>query len=159
MNIIFLDIDGVLNTPNYSVQAYAMHTKTNGWFKSRDEFGVLFDPVAVACLEFLAHETNSKVVVSSTWRRSGLQVMKDMFKLRGIDVDIIDVTPILNTQRGEEIEQWLSENDHITNYVILDDDTDFTDHQRNNHFVCTEGKYGFDHNAMVKALKILLNRC
>lgn len=158
MNVIFLDIDGVLNTPNYGVQAHAMWKRTNGWFKSRDEFGAIFDPMAVDCLEYLVHHTNAKVVVSSTWRKSGFQVMKDMFKMRGIDVDIIGVTPVLNTIRGEEIEHWLHENDYVSNYVILDDDTDFTEEQKKGHFVCTHGKYGFDHNCMVKALKLLMDR-
>ena len=158
MNVIFLDIDGVLNTPNYGVQAHAMWKRTNGWFKSRDEFGAIFDPMAVDCLEYIVHHTNAKIVVSSSWRKSGFKVMKDMFKVRGIDADIIGVTPVLNTMRGEEIEQWLLKNDYVTNYVILDDDTDFTEEQKKNHFVCTHGKYGLDHNAMVKALKILMTR-
>lgn len=158
MNIIFLDIDGVLNTSNYGVQAHAMWKRTNGWFKSRDEFGAKFDPMAVDCLEYIVHRTNAKIVISSTWRKSGLHVMKNMFKVRGIDADIIGVTPVLNTMRGEEIEQWLHENDYVTNYVILDNNTDFTEEQKKNHFVCTHGKHGLDHNAMVKALKILMGR-
>jgi hypothetical protein len=159
MNIIFLDIDGVLNTPNYGVQAHGMWKKTNGWFKSKDEFGAIFDPFAVDCLIYLADTTNSKIVISSTWRKSGLERMKAMFKVRGIPVDVIDVTPILNTKRGEEIETWLQMNDYVTNYVILDDDTDFTEYQLNHKFVLTHGKNGFDHNCLVKALKILMERC
>lgn len=165
MNVIFLDIlsicdtdfkcpkcecpDGVLNTPNYGVQAHAMWKRTNGRFKSRDEFGAIFDPMAVDCLEYLVHHTGAKVVVSSTWRKSGFQVMKDLFKFRKID--IIGVTPVLNALRGQEIQIWLQENKHVTNYVILDDNTDFLVDQMD-HFVCT--KYGFDHNCMGKAFEI-----
>ena len=159
MNIVFLDIDGVLNTPNYGVQAHAMWKKTNGWFKSRDEFGAIFDPIAVDCLVYLCDVADAKVVVSSTWRRAGLDRMKAMFKLRGISVDVVDVTPILNTKRGEEIETWLQMNDHVSNYVILDDDTDFTEYQLNHKFVLCAGKYGFDHHCLSKALKILMDRC
>lgn len=158
MNIIFLDIDGVLNTPNYAVQAHATWKNTNGWFKSRDDFGALFDPIAVSCLEYLADTTNAKIVISSTWRTAGLARMKELFKFRGIDVDILDITPRLNTIRGEEIEAWLQINDYVTNYVILDDDTDFTDQQLKSNFVHTNSKYGFNHHAMVQALKILMTR-
>lgn len=158
MKVVFLDIDGVLNTPNYAVQAHGMWSKTNGWFKSKDEFGAIFDPISVDCLLYLCETTNAKVVISSTWRRVGLLRMREMFKVRGIPIDIIDVTPILNLKRGEEIEAWLSENDYVTNYVIIDDDTDFTDYQLNNHFVCTRGQYGLNHNAMVLAIKILMER-
>lgn len=33
MKVIFLDIDGVLNTPNYGVQAHAMRKDTTRWLK------------------------------------------------------------------------------------------------------------------------------
>lgn len=155
MNVIFLDIDGVLNTPNYAVQAHAMWKRTNGRFKSRDKYGQVFDPMACSCLEYLADTTNSKIVVSSVWRKSGLQVMKNMFKDRGIDIEVIDVTPESDFIRGTEIEMWLAENDYIKNYVILDDDDDFTPDQIDSHYVDCSGKFGFDHNAMVKAIKIL----
>ena len=155
MKIIFLDIDGVLNTPNYAVQAHATWKRTNGRFKSRDQYGDIFDPLACACLEYMVDITGAKVVISSAWRKSGLQVMKSMFKDRGIDIDVIDITPEFEFIRGDEIEAWLAENDYVTNYVILDDDCDFTPDQLDSHYVDCSGKYGFDHNAMVKAIKIL----
>jgi hypothetical protein len=158
MNVIFLDIDGVLVTPNYSVQAHGLWKQTNGWFKSRDEFGAIFDPMAIDCLVYLCDTTDSKVVVSSSWRSKGLKRMKDLFKVRGIPIDVIDITPMTIGIRGSQIEEWLIEHDDVSNYVILDDDVDFTDAQLKDHFVCTKGKYGFDHNALVKALKILIKR-
>jgi hypothetical protein len=157
VNVIFLDIDGVLNTPSYAVQAHAMWKRTKGWFKSRDKYGQVFDPMACACLEYLVDTTGAKVVISSTWRKSGLQVMKNMFIDRGIGITVIDITPETELIRGLEIEKWLYENP-VANYVILDDNNDFTQYQLENHFVDCSGKFGFDHNAMVKALKILLTR-
>lgn len=159
-NIIFLDIDGVINTPNYGVQAHATWVKTNGWFKSRDEYGALFDPISVACLEYLAYHTDAKVVISSSWRSKGLKVMKEMFEHRKIDIEVVDITPILENEiRGKEIEKWLSDNcDYVKNYVILDDHMDFTQTQIQEHYVCTKGKYGFEHNAMAKALEILIKK-
>lgn len=157
--VIFLDIDGVLNTPSYAVQAHAMWKRTDGWFKSRDKYGQVFDPMACACLEYLVNTTGAEVVISSTWRKSGLQVMKDMFKDREVYIDVIDVTPESDFIRGTEIEMWLAENDWVTNYVILDDDDDFTPDQIKSHYVDCSGKFGFDHNAMVRALKILMFKC
>ena len=157
-NVIFLDIDGVLNTSKNSVRLHGAYKATNGYIKSRDDFGALFDPIACDNLIYLADTTKSAIVISSTWRKHGLQRMKDLFKFRGIALDIIDVTPILNKERGYEIEEWLLQNDWVEKYIIIDDDTDFTQEQRNNHLVHTPGENGLDHTALVRGLKLLMER-
>lgn len=158
LNVVFLDIDGVLNTPQNACKRY------EGWKigtdKSRDEFGQLFCPKACLNLEYLCHTAEAKVVVSSTWRRAGLTKMQTMFQMRGIDIDVIDITPDFRQrgliQRGEEIEAWLKEN-NVDNYVIIDDDTDFLPEQLNN-FVNTDFEDGFNWRCMVNALKILMSK-
>lgn len=154
--VVFLDIDGVLNTPEYAVELL----KSPMYKTNRDEFGQLFCPKAVANLEYLCHTANAKVVVSSTWRKSGLVKMQTMFQMRGIDVDVIDVTPFERwrgfVKRGEEVDYWLKNND-VDNYVILDDDTDFLEEQMP-HFVHTHFEDGFNWRCMVQALKILMDK-
>lgn len=158
LNVVFLDIDGVLNTPENACKRY--EGWKNGTDKSRDEFGQLFCPKACLNLEYLCHTAEAKVVVSSTWRRAGLTKMQTMFQMRGIDIDIIDITPDFRQrgliQRGEEIEAWLKENE-VDNYVIIDDDTDFLPEQLSN-FVNTDFEDGFNWRCMVKALKILMSK-
>lgn len=153
--VIFLDIDGVLNTPQFQLKQYKKWKKGTG--KTRDEFGYLFCPKAVRNLEYLCHVTGAKVVVSSSWRAKGLAAMRSMFKYRGIDITVIDITPtFLGRIRGEEIAAWL-ENEEIEKYVILDDDTDFLPEQKK-CFVHTPDRDGFNWECMVKALKILSDR-
>lgn len=158
LNVVFLDIDGVLNTPENACKRY--EGWENGTDKSRDEFGQLFCPKACLNLEYLCHTAEAKVVVSSTWRRAGLIKIQTMFQMRGIDIDVIDITPDFRQrgliQRGEEIEAWLKEN-QVDNYVIIDDDTDFLPEQLNN-FVNTDFEDGFNWRCMVKALKILMSK-
>ncbi|TXK52380.1 hypothetical protein FVR03_01300 [Pontibacter qinzhouensis] len=148
MKVIFLDIDGVLNTTSH------LELLRKKAIKCRDEFGHLFCPDAVENLEYLSHVSGAKVVISSTWRASGLKVIKDLFKYRMIEVDILSVTPFLNTPRGEEIAAWLSENDYVTNYVIIDDDADMTPEQAP-FFVQTGVKKGLTRELANKALTIL----
>lgn len=153
--VIFLDIDGVLNTPEYQKKQFKKWKK--GTSKTRDEFGYLFCPEAVNNLEYLVHVTGAKVVVSSSWRIKGLDYLRQMFKHRNILVEIIDVTPELNSvDRGVEIQEWLT-NEQIERYVILDDDTDFLPEQQR-YFVNTPDKDGFNWKCMVKAIKILMDR-
>lgn len=161
-NVVFLDIDGVLNTPQNAIERFDKWK--DGIDKTRDEFGQLFCPKAVSNLEYLCHTANAKVVVSSTWRRSGLAKIQAMFQMRDIKVDVIDITPDLSRMgenglwmaaiRGEEIAEWLRNND-VDNYVILDDDKDMTDEQQP-FFVRTNFEDGFNWQCMVSALKILM---
>jgi len=155
MKVIFLDIDGVLNV---------IPTKF-------DKYGAYFGPDDhfVKNLARLINETDAKIVISSSWRMSGLQNMKDMWKDRNLPGEVIGITPnhMMKTgttlQRGKEIDEWLSQHE-VERYVILDDDNDMEKHQRK-YFVrtfkntkdedCVDFGYGLTNNCTTKAIYIL----
>ena len=58
--IIFLDIDGVLNSGRW-------FAKTGGE-PDADGYGVSFDPAAVDCLGRIISETGAEIVISSSWK-------------------------------------------------------------------------------------------
>ena len=123
--IIFLDIDGVLNVMS----------------REFDEFGQLFNPIFVNNLAYIIEKTNAKLVISSTWRYSGLNFLKKLWKHRNLPGEIIGITPDLykNVNRGDEIKAWLEKNiDIVETYCIIDDDEDMLTEQLNN-FVKTSG--------------------
>jgi hypothetical protein len=161
-NIVFLDIDGVINTPQNAV-ARLEQFKTSA-IPHRDEFGQLFCPRAVSNLEYLCHAAFAKVVISSTWRRMGLTNILNMMHARNIQIDVIDITPDLSYQnengiwisgtRGREIAEWLQKNP-VDRYVIIDDDNDMLPEQLP-YFVRTNFKDGFNWKCMTAALKILI---
>jgi len=128
MKVIFLDIDGVLNL----------------YCESRDEYGCCFHQHLVDNLKRLIDQTGVKIVISSTWRLSGLVIMKEMWEKRNLPGEVIGITPNFMTHykttlcRGKEIDAYLEEHSEITNYVILDDDNDMEPHQLKN-FVMTSG--------------------
>ena len=137
MKVIILDIDGVLNV----IQ------------EERDKYGSLFHKHFVDNLRTLVNSTGAKIVISSTWRQSGLSVMQDMWKDRNYPGEVIDITPdcftIVNegicefydmVDRGHEIKYWLDKHPEVTHYVILDDDNDMLDSQRQN-FVRTANNF------------------
>lgn len=154
MKVIFLDIDGVLNL----------------CYKGRDEYGALFHPHLVENLRKIIKETNAKIVISSTWRLSGLSVMKEMWKKRELPGEIIGITPSFMKEygttlcRGKEIDSYLENHPEIEKYVILDDDRDMEPHQMDN-FVMTSGNrdhedcvdigYGLTRICSERAIKIL----
>lgn len=144
MKIIFLDIDGVLNCEN----AYKA-----GFCRREDDYGQSFYPPSSALLNKLILETGAKIVISSTWRGSGLSVMQNMWRDRGMCGEVIGITGYNKTRiRGIEIDEYLSDvgfchinwdpdlqreymsKSGIDNYIIIDDDSDMLYNQRN-HFV------------------------
>ena len=166
MKVIFLDIDGVLNTSIYSQHYFAIaklrglsHEQAKVLAKKeiRDEFGILFDPFAVNCLRWIIDRTKAKIVISSTWRYSGLNQMQLMWEMRNLPGEVIDITPnyseIAGTCRGDEIADYCKENS-IDSYIILDDMPDMLPHQINN-FVMLDPHYGITRKDVELCVKIL----
>lgn len=155
MRVIFLDFDGVLNPGKHAARLHKLWKQ--GKAKSRDEYGQLFNEHCVFLAEVLVDTTEAKVVISSTWRkRLSLEQLRDMFKVRGITIDIYDVTPSLNTIRGEEIECWLLEHDEVESYVIIDDNSDMLPEQKP-HFIQCSSKTGLTLDLASKACSVLFN--
>lgn len=162
MKVIFLDIDGVLNTGIYAIHYFDI-CKHFGLSRNgakdlrhglRDEFGSHFDNRCVQLLQYIIEETGAKIVISSTWRGSGLQMMQLMWERRKLPGKVIGVTPFLNDlDRGYEIDEWLKEN-QVDSYVIIDDDCDILPQQINN-FVQTDGEYGLILKDANKVIDIL----
>lgn len=96
MKIIFLDIDGVLNVIP----------------QGHDEFGAVFHCEFVNNLEKIILLTGAKIVISSSWRKSGLVVMQQMWQKRGLPGQVIDTTPSLYVFKGtDNIRFWNSKLD------------------------------------------------
>lgn len=109
MRIIFLDIDGVLNT-HYSCERYGIDYIDSG---------------LVEILRGIIIATNAKIVISSTWRLDDRDLSLIMYSLKYNRLEFLDCTPYLkNKTRSEEIKLWLKNNSQVEKYAILDDDAD-----------------------------------
>ena len=120
MNIIFLDIDGVLNSHRKLKEVYdRTHRPHSG-------YNYPFDEICLNNLKRLVEITNSKLVITSTWRKDqeGKNKIIETLKEYELDHHIIGYTPILHTSRGKEIKEYLSTLEEQPNFIILDDDTD-----------------------------------
>ena len=120
MNIIFLDIDGVLNSHRKLKEVYE---KTN---KPHSGYNYPFDEICLNNLKSLVEITNSKLVITSSWRKDkeGRDTLIKALKEYQLDQSIIGYTPILNKTRGIEIQAYLDNLEIQPNFIILDDDTD-----------------------------------
>lgn len=146
MKVIFLDYDGVVNTPIWNEEG-----KCNYNYPSD---GKVNNYQAIMWINELCKKTNAKIVVSSTWRYCCHDVSyRDCLYNAGLDksIEIIGCTDWFgNSTRTEEINSYLAMHKEITDYVILDDEKVL-----NPRFVRCNGNYGFGIEEFYKAKEIL----
>lgn len=144
MRVLFLDIDGVLNS---------MRTCTafGGW-PHRLQHIQAFDQVAIRLLQRLCDSSGVQIVLSSAWRGSEpIKAFADAFGL-----PIISETPhLLGQPRGAEIAAWLAEHPEVDQFAIIDDDPDMLPEQLP-RFIQTDAEEGMSW-ANFRALCLLFN--
>lgn len=113
-NIIFLDIDGVLTSAR------------TGWLN--------MDPFSVTFIKWICKQANIQVVISSTWRcNRDRKFFSDIFGEEIIHYDWRtpwDLSDFTMNCRGDEIQKWLDNHPEVERYLIIDDDNDMLDHQK-----------------------------
>lgn len=149
MKVLFLDIDGVLNSDTFYVNR-PKETKQLPYPLSE------FDPACVKRLNYIFEQTKARLVVSSSWRHDSF--ISRVLEKAGIKEKVWDITPYgMGKPRGFEIRQFLSEHQNIENYVILDDVANMLPEQQS-HFVHTKAYYGLTDEDAEKAITILNGR-
>ena len=144
MNVIFLDIDGVLNS-HRTCEAFDGY----GYLRCEDK---KLDPVAIGMLKEIQEKFGCKFVISSSWR-IGHEVSDFDF----LGLDVIGLTGVSkdNSIRGDEIQEYLDAHPEISNYVIIDDDSDMLESQFG-HFVKTDIRNGFLNEHFKQVFSIFL---
>lgn len=163
--IIFLDIDGVLATPEY--------LKNGQWALNPEKQKLLGEILA---------QTDAKIVLSSSWRYATLEKTKEHMEAKGFlfNDKLIGVTIRayqwlergtgihLSIPRGVEIKQWIDTHIHSDNgknwerkilgkdftYVILDDECDMLLEHKDN-FIRTNSVIGLTNDDVRIAVEIL----
>lgn len=158
MNIMFLDIDGVLNC-----QIFYEEQKDKINSESKDDYYIKqICKKRIDWLNKLCEEEKIQVVISSSWRLGKtIEDLKHIFSLVGATFEIIDKTPNLRGDgclRGNEIYKWIYDNSEklfgikyyeYKSYVIIDDDSDMLLWQQP-HFFQTDGYSGLTPNTCYK---------
>lgn len=145
MNVIFLDYDGVVNTPQWSLKdgkwacglGYPWHNKVN-------------NPQAVQWVSEFCEKYHYSIVVTSTWRFDDNYV--ECLQNAGLrkEIAIIGKTPNMpGGCRGDEIGSWLKDHLEIEQYLIFDDECDMGTHK--DHLIQCDPCVGFGLNEYKKA--------
>lgn len=150
MKIIFLDIDGVLNSDRSIIGGnYRMKLDADKYDDYRIKFTKsTIDPIGCELINTILREfPEVSLVLSSTHRMhyhgpNKLKDLQDYLTFLGIDGSrLIGYTDVLHKPRGEEIQKWLDEHPEVEAYAIIDDSNDMLIQQAGN-FVRTDPAIG-----------------
>ena len=140
-----MDIDGVLNSKTY----YKTVDRTKkDWNR--------FNPLAVEMIKRLIEEFKSSIVISSTWRYAFVKEQKNELIKSGLvkylhkDWKTPEAYP---SHRGEEINLWLGNHPEAIDYVIIDDDENILEEQKN-WFIRTDINEGMTEEHYYKVRQI-----
>lgn len=161
--VIFLDIDGVLNSNFW-----------NNGHQIEISDGTLIDEEKIKLLAYLVRETNSEIILHSGWRFWFNPELKPLCKeakklvelLEKEDLYIKGITPDLTTEeirktkkfslvKADEILLWINLHNSITEWVVLDD-LDLHNDKIKGHQVKTDPTVGLTLENVKQAEKILL---
>lgn len=177
MKVIFLDIDGVMNSQEEMLALLEKNSKV----RSRVD---LPSPAKCKLLKQLVDETGAEIVLSSSWRCSLNGIQEVMDSLKPYNLSLVGVTPrgvskskFKDTiyenikprhcyyrnefcrdeveDRGAEIAYWLIKHPEVTNYVILDDESSDIIGWHPNNLVKTSLYSGLTKEDILKCIKIL----
>lgn len=154
MHVIFLDVDGVLNSEAYALKLEERHRALGHEELARskrettcDCFKLYhqIDRDAVARVNRLVAVTASKIVISSTWRKLfDPPELERILVEHGLVAEIVGSTPdghaepemlevfgpLVRIFRGHEIDFWLRKHPEVDRFVILDDGSDMEMHKK-----------------------------
>lgn len=168
MNILFLDFDGVINTPVGIDEKGNLIDRYYGTFdKKVNNF------VAVKLIERLCRECDLRIVVQSRGWRNYIErnpdgtvryrPYREYLENSGMDSSLVEghVPYISNKGKGDEIDEYLREN-QVDKFIVIDDNDngngrvgDLTLLRFKDALIVCDGDRGFTEKEYKKALEIL----
>jgi len=117
--IIFLDIDGVLNSREFLE-----------FDRETLRFGQRIDPQAMDRLNRIIEEAHAKVVVSSSWRAGrSVDSLQELLDAHGFGGEVVDKLPEPDRDVAREtfiVRFLMGYRPHIDSFVVLEDIEPFT---------------------------------
>ena len=141
MKVIFLDVDGVLNSAQ---DGYSIRLSTDSHLR---------------LLQRITKETGVKIVRSSSWRIGFTTASKNLLaRFKEYGLELMDCTPELSGAcRGDEIRKWLEEfevENDVERFAILDDEADMAEFTESN-LIQTDTNVGLQKADAVRCIKLL----
>lgn len=151
--LIFLDIDGVLNSDNWTRRYFREN------FHYIAEIDQDLDPRTLNIIDTLVDKTKGEIVLISSWRFD-LENTKRRLNFSGLKSKINYSLPIFPLEsesgwsRGKLIFEFLKKN-KCERYIILDDTDDELSNHGKERFIKIDPVTGITETDMNKAIKLL----
>lgn len=170
MKIIFLGIDGVLNSETDFIEVSMYGHEHNSKRYTPGSGREALAPLCrgkLALLEKIITATGAKIVISSAWReRFTLNKIYKMFKRHGFNLpqatiigktesSHIGLSSDHTNSRSNEIRTWIDSRDDIESYVILDDIPEYLFYDHDDHLITTSVYDGLNLMLAMDAMNIL----
>lgn len=160
-NIIFLDIDGVLNGDYawrgfFLILSRLLHIEKiyDKIFGRSNKKYFFINERMVKILSNIVHKTDSEIVLISSWRKKVWKYynnaelresksiasvpVKELIELFDkYDIHILDIAPEIDNRRDIEILTWLSKHEDIFGSFIILDDENYNYHIFDDKYICT----------------------
>lgn len=141
MKILFVDVDGVLNSAQ---DGYSIKLSTDSHLKF---------------LRMIVKSTGANIVLSSSWRIGFTPASKNLLtRFKEYGLELMDCTPELSGAcRGDEIRKWLEEFEteyDVERFAILDDESDMAEFTETN-LIQTDTNVGLQKEDAVQCIKML----
>ena len=172
MKILFLDIDGVLNSERLMAENDARHAALGSHTCECYSLVYQMDRACVTRLNRILRETGALVVISSSWRKlMDIDEVTRVLVSFGFEGTVIGETPDLvndaawlakhewgrngyeRIDRGHEIWEWVAAHPEVTHFVILDDCSDMANVKP--FHVHTDFEIGLDEPDVERALHLM----
>ena len=128
MKVIFLDVDGVLNTEECD-DAPKEGEEGSEVFLYHENTPVPLLKRSLDNLRCVLQKTGAKIVISSSWRLfpERLELVTKILEALSPSQEpvVIGITPDLSNSwsgRGEEVRAWLEQNRNCSRFVVVDDE-------------------------------------
>ncbi len=164
MKVIFLDVDGVLNSKSWN--DLHQHEISNG---------ILIDESKIKLLSMLVRKTNATIVLHSGWRfwfdsqirpvRKESEIFFEM--LLNENISIFDITPDHRTEeimktnklslvKAGEILEWVAKHENIEQWIVLED-LNLNNEEVENHQIRTDSQKGLTLENVKEAEKLIMS--
>ena len=161
-NVVFLEIDGVLNSDSYFFKRYrnTIGLRMIDIFNLDEDDELVLSKLIDIDLDALeraieiTNSTNSKAVITSSWKE--LECYDKIKKhLINLGLPIVNKTLTDYNNRGKGIKEYLK-NNNVDRYIIIDDG-DFSDYddELKSHLIRTSFNDGLSDEHVKKAIKLL----
>lgn len=121
--VVFLDFDGVLNSMSWRREHRTGDVELMSFEELHAQLRAWLDPACVARVQRICDATGAVIVLSTSWRVCGLDVVRPILRDAGLTAPVIGKIGREDRGRGRDaaIREWVGYHVDVVRWLALDD--------------------------------------